>query len=163
MSQKNCLCSACVCTADHDVRAASGMSGVDHNHARLPAILRYRGMENEAVIAARLCKVESLIWSLQSVLDDIDTAIVTPVHTDVGVEAAADAGGHSAPGRDAQALARRQVRFLERIFESALLRLRTGKSGSGEQADPGTERHFGSQAHDMNGGPDWGCACAEGR
>lgn len=160
MSQKNCLCNACAYTTDCGARAAAGMPGVDHNHARLPAVLRYRGMENEAVIAARLCKVESLISSLQSVLDDIDTAIVTAVDAGVGADTAADSGGNSAPGRDAQAFARRQVRFLERIFESALSHLRAGKSGSGEQTAPGAERHFNSQAHDMKGGPNWGSACA---
>jgi len=163
MSDKDCQCVTCACTAGIEVKATAGLPGVEHNHTRLASVLRYRGLENEAVIAARLCKVESLIWSLKSVLNDLDAAMVAPADCGIEVGAAAEISGHAAPAQDAQAFARRQVRFLERIFESALLRLRTGKSGSGEQTDPRTARHFSSQPHDMNGGPDWGSACAEGR
>ncbi len=163
MSKNSRHCVECACSADFSVAAAAGMPGVNHNHARLPGVLRYRGMENEAVMAARLVKVESLIWNLQSVLHDLDTAMGAPVTSGVCVEAAADIGGHAAPEQDAQPFSRRQARFLERMFESALSSLRTGNGDSGEQTEPGTERHFNSPARDMNGGPDWGSACAEGR
>ena len=90
MSKNDCQCADRTCPVETEITAAASMSLVSHNHRRLPGVLRYRGLENEAAMAARLVKVESLIATLQSVLDDLDASMGVWVTPGIGAEQEAD-------------------------------------------------------------------------
>lgn len=59
-----------------------------HRAAQLPSILKYRGLDEEAVEAARAIKIETLMATLQAALDDLDLTVVDLLAPD------GDAGTH---------------------------------------------------------------------
>ena len=81
MTKNGCESVACKCAAEASIKEAASMSAVSHNHARLPGILRYRGMENEAAMAARLIKIESFIANLRSILGDLEASMTLATPT----------------------------------------------------------------------------------
>ena len=128
------------------------MSAVSHNHARLPGILRYRGMENEAVMAARLVKIESLIANLESILSDLEASMALATPSDLTVEQRTEANGEGMIEQDLGTLAWRYVHLVERILETALSKIRTGLAGAGEHPIREEEQHFDAQAERTNRG-----------
>lgn len=122
------------------------MSAVSHNHARLPGILRYRGMESEAVMAARLVKIESLIANLRSILGDLEVSMTLATPSDLTVEQRIEANGEGMPEQDLGTLAWRYVHLVERILETALSKIRTGLASAEEHPIREGEQHFDVQA-----------------
>ncbi|MFQ5774948.1 MAG: hypothetical protein ACE5GS_10545 [Kiloniellaceae bacterium] len=133
MNASACRCEACTCAAAAEIKAAASTPAVDHNHARLPGVLRYRGLDNEAVMAARMVKVESLVATLRAVLDDLDAPSgVGDGPSDSVAEGAPGARPDRSFGCDPQGLARRHAGVVEEILETALSKLRIGAAGAGE-------------------------------
>jgi len=89
----NCQCTQCACSTASEFAAATDRLDIDHNHKRLPGILRYRGLENEAELAARLVKIESLMVTLQSVRDDLDASMAGLLTYNIGAPPNAGFGG----------------------------------------------------------------------
>ncbi len=109
MNRNGCQCVACACSAEGTIGAAADLQAVHHNHARLPGVLRYRGLVNEAGMAARLAKVELLIFNLRSVLGDLDASIrVEGGSSDLDADGVASAGGHPTREGELRFDARRQ-------------------------------------------------------
>jgi hypothetical protein len=142
MNKNSCQCADCTCPVEAEITAAARMSGVSHNHRRLPGVLRYRGLENEAVMAARLVKVESLIATLQSVLDDLDASTGIWVTPSIGAEQEADNSENDASRLDAQRIARRHAQFVEGMLETALSRIHAGVESVGEHPIWESEQRF---------------------
>lgn len=154
MSKNGCQCSDCACPAEAEITAAAGMSTVDHNHRRLPGVLRYRGLENEAVMAARLVKVESLVATLQSVLNDLDASMGVWVTPGIGAERKTDDCENDTPEYDAQRIALKHAQFVEGMLEKALAKIHAGDESADGHPIWENEQHFGARVHgtkrDMN-------------
>lgn len=142
MSKNGCQCADCTCPVEAGITAAASMSAVSHNHRRLPGVLRYRGLENEAVMAARLVKVESLIATLQSVLDDLDASMGVWVTPSIGAEQEADNCENDTSGHDAQRIARRHAQFVEGMIETALSKLHASVESVGGHPIWESEQRF---------------------
>ncbi len=99
----------------------------DHRHARVPAILRYRGMEAEALMATRLINIESLIASIQLVLDDAQS---TPGERldfpGITIEGALRRFVEQADGHDPDDFAFGCLKLVEAVLETALSHVRKG-------------------------------------
>ena len=118
-------------------------------------------------MAARLVKVESLIATLQSVLDDLDASMgvwVTPsieptlgemlddpgirllmgiwVTPGIGAEQEADNCSNDTSGHDAQRIARRHIQFVEGMLETALSKIHAGVESVGEHPIWESEQRF---------------------
>jgi hypothetical protein len=132
MSGNDCRCVACACATEAEIKAASSLSAASHNHTRLPSVLRYRGLENEAVMAARLVKVESLIATLQSVLDDLDASMGVWVTPNFSAEREADTCETDTSGHDARRIARKHAQFVEGMLQTALSKIRASVASTGE-------------------------------
>jgi len=76
MSKNTCQCANRALNADSNPVAAGKIPAATHRPAQLPSILRYRGLEKEAVEAARVIKIETLMATLQAALDDLDLSVV---------------------------------------------------------------------------------------
>jgi hypothetical protein len=149
MTKNGCESVACKCAAEASIKEAASMSAVSHNHARLSGILRYRGMENEAVMAARLIKIESFIANLRSITGDLEAsmALATP-----SVEQRTEANGEGMPEQEFGTFAWRYVHLVERELKTALSKIRTGLAGAGEHSTREGEQHFDVQAERTNRG-----------
>jgi hypothetical protein len=113
-------------------------------------------MENEAVMAARLVKIESLIASLRSVLGDLEASMsawVTP--TDFTAKRPTETDGNGVPEREFGTLAWRYAQLLEEALATALSRIRTGAGSSGEHPIRGADQHFDARASTDLGANDW--------
>jgi hypothetical protein len=146
MTKNGCECVACKCAAEASIKEAASTSAVSHNHARLPGILRYRGMESEAVMAARLVKIESLIANLWSILGDLEASMALATPSDLTTERRTEANGEGMPEQEFGTLTWRYVHLVERILETALSQTRTGLAGAGEHPIREGEQHFDVQA-----------------
>ena len=142
MTKNGCESVACKSAAEASIKEAASMSAVSHNHARLPGILRYRGMENEAVMAARLVKIESYIANLRSFLGDLEASMALATPSDLTVEQRTEANGEGMPEQEFGTLAWRYIHLVERELETALSKIRTGLSGAGEHPIREGEQHF---------------------
>lgn len=152
MTKNGCEGVASRCAAEASIKEAASMSAVSHNHARLPGILRYRGMENEAVMAARLVKIESLIANLRSILGDLEASMALATPSDLTVEQRTEANGEGMPEQDLGTLAWRYVHLVERILETALSKIRTGLAGAGEHPIREGKQPFDVQAEKTSRG-----------
>jgi len=76
MSNNQCQCVKSSSFAEAGLAMAKTASIISHRHAKLPAILRYRGLDDEAAAAAHLVKLETLMATLQAALDDLDLSVV---------------------------------------------------------------------------------------
>jgi len=76
MSNSQCQCAKSPSSAETGPAMAETTSTIRHRHAKLPAILKYRGLDNEAAAAAHLVKLETLMTTLQAALDDLDLSVV---------------------------------------------------------------------------------------
>ncbi len=125
-----------------------------HDHERFIGVLRYRGLENEAVMAARLVKVESLKATLQSVLSDLDASIEAWVTPGVSVEQEVKNGENDNFRYDLQRIARKNTQFVEEMLETALSKIRTSARSVNERPVWESEQGFGAHAtepkRDMN-------------
>lgn len=100
---------------------------IDRSHARVPAILRYRGMEAEALMATRLINIESLISSIQLVLDDLQSTLGRRLDfPDITVEGALRNFVHQADGHGPDDFALRHLQLVESVLETALSHVRKG-------------------------------------
>ena len=140
------------CAAEASSKEAASMSAVGHNHARLPGILRYRGMENEAVMAARMVKIESRIANLRSMLGDFEAPMALATPSDLTTERRTEANGDGMPEQEFGILAWRYVHRVERILETALSKIRTGLASAGKHPIREGEQHFDVQAESTNRG-----------
>ena len=154
MSKNGCQCADRTRPVEAELTAAASISAVSHNHRMLPGVLRYRGLETEAVIAARLVKVESLIATLQSVLDDLDASTEVRVTPNIGAEPQANNCQDDASGPDARRIARRYAQFVEGMLETALSKIHAGaESVGGHPIWPSEQRfdaHIGGAQRDTN-------------
>lgn len=132
------------------------MVDAGHNRTSLPSVLRYRGMENEAVMAARLVKIESLIASLRSVLGDLEASMgawANPSYPPAKRRTETAAGGM--PEQDLGTLARRHVQLVEEALAAALSKIRTGAGSAEKYPIQDGEPHFDARArktdHRANG------------
>ncbi len=133
MGRAKCRCIACVCSAEAAIGATEEIRGVSHNHARLPGVLRYRGLENEAAMAARLVNVETLVCSLRSVLEDLDDPIAAWVASPAIVaEDGFWIAGNDAPEFAPRTLARQHVQLVEGLLETAFLKIYSDLASAGE-------------------------------
>jgi hypothetical protein len=76
MSNSQCQCAKISSSAEAGPAMAETASTISHRHARLPAILRYRGLDEEAAAATHLIKLETLMFTLQAALDDLDLSVM---------------------------------------------------------------------------------------
>jgi hypothetical protein len=111
MTKNGCRCAECRCPVDAGVATAVRLPDVSYQHSRLPGVLRYRGLEDEALAAARLVKFESLIITLRAVLDDLDASMKIRITRDTG---------------DARRVARRRARSAQAMLETALSEIHAG-------------------------------------
>lgn len=106
----------------------------DHRHARAPAILRYRGMEAEALMATRLINIETLIASVQLVLDDAQS---TPGEwldfPGITIEGALRRFVQQADGHDPDDFAFGRLKLVESVLETALSHVRKGAETARER------------------------------
>ncbi len=156
MTKNGCQCVACSCAADATIKAAASMADVGHNRARLPSVLRYRGMENEAVMAARLVKIESLIANLRSVLGGLEASMgawATPSYPTA--KRRTESAGDGMLEQDLGTLARRHVQLVEEVLATALSKIRTGAGSAEKYPIQDGEPHFDARAkrtsHSANG------------
>ncbi len=99
----------------------------DHRHARVPAILRYRGMEVEALMATRLINIESLVASIQLVLDDAQSTLGERLDfPGITIEEALRRFVHEADGHDPDDFGFGCVKLVESVLETALSHVRLG-------------------------------------
>ena len=156
MTKNGCQCVACRCAADATIKAAASIVDVGHNRASLPGVLRYRGMENEAVMAARLVKIESLIANLRSVLGGLEASMgawATPSYPTAKRQT--ETAGVGMPEQDLGTLARRHVQLVEEVLATALSKIRTGAGSAEKYPIQDGEQHFDARArrtdHSANG------------
>lgn len=98
---------------------------IDHGHARVPAILRYRGMEAEALMATRLINIETLVASIQLVLDDLrSTPGERPEFPDITIDGALQGFLHQADDRRPESFPLGHVLLVESVLEMALSHVR---------------------------------------
>ncbi len=76
MSKNACQCANRALNADNEPVPAGKTLTAIRRHAQQPGVLRYRGLEKEAVEAARVIKIETLMATLQAALDDLDLSVV---------------------------------------------------------------------------------------
>lgn len=76
MVKNTCQCANRTINADSEFNPAEKFPTVRHRRAQMPSILKYRGLDNEAVEAARTIKIETLMATLQAALDDLDLSLV---------------------------------------------------------------------------------------
>ena len=152
MTKNGCEGVAGKCAAEASIKEAASMSAVSHNHARLPGILRYRGMESEAVMAARIVKIESRIVNLRSMLGDLKAPMALATPSDLTTERRTEANGDGMPEQEFGILAWRYVHRVERILETALSKIRTGLASAGEHPIREGEQYFDVQAELTNRG-----------
>lgn len=88
MGGKGCRCADQDFGAEFDHAAVVNLSADRHARARLPGILKYRGLDDEAKLATRLAKIENLISSMQAALNDLEGTLVSVL----AVEACAGPG-----------------------------------------------------------------------
>ncbi len=147
MTKNDCQCVACRCAADATIKAAASMADVGHNRASLPNVLRYRGMEDEAVMAARLVKIESLVANLRSVLGGLEASMgawATPPYPTSKWRTGTAGDGMSEP--DLGTLARRHVQLVEEVLATALSKIRTGAGSAEKYPIQDGEPHFDARA-----------------
>ena len=152
MAKNGCECVARMCAAEASIEEAASMFAVSHYHARLPGILRYRGMENQAAMAARLVRIESLVANLWSILGDLEASMALATASDLTGEPRTEANGEGLPEQEYGTLSWRYVHLVERILETALSRTRTGRAGAGEHPIWEGEQHCDVQAEGTNRG-----------
>ncbi len=97
----------------------------DRGRARVRAVLRYRGMDAEALTVTRLINVEMLVDSIESVLDDLWSALGRQSDCS-GVTVAEALRRHirQAYGGGLVDAPLRQLRLVESILEAALSQAR---------------------------------------
>lgn len=76
MSKNTCQCVDRTLNMDREIIPAGKTAAGDHRLKQLPSVLKYRGLEKEAVEAARAIKIETLMTTLQEALDDLDLSVV---------------------------------------------------------------------------------------
>ncbi len=76
MSHNQCQCAKSTSSAEVGLAMSDTPSAISHRHAKLPGILKYRGLNDEAAAAAHLVKLETLMSTLQAALDDLDLSVV---------------------------------------------------------------------------------------
>ncbi len=147
----------------------------DHNHARVPAILRHRGMEAEALMATRLINIESLIASINLVLDDSQSAPGERLDFPrITIEGALRRFVHQADGHDPDDFAFGCLKLVESVLETALSHVRKsaetargrlrervwesgGRDGSNDESSPSDQHGKPCSVNDLRG-PD---CCAD--
>ncbi len=98
---------------------------IDRSRARVPAVLRYRGMEAEALMATHLINVESLVASIQLVLDDLRPTLgKRPDFPDITIEGALRSYVHQADDHRHESFPLGHVLLVESILETALSHVR---------------------------------------
>lgn len=86
MNKNTCQCVDRTLNADRQFTLAGKIPATDHRSKQLPSVLRYRGLENEAVEAARVIKIETLMTTLLAALDDLDLSVVDFLEPDNDAE-----------------------------------------------------------------------------
>ena len=76
MGKNTCQCAIRTLNLDNEAHPAEHISTAPHRHAHMPGILKYRGLEAEAAEAARAIKIETLMATLQTALDDLGLSMV---------------------------------------------------------------------------------------
>lgn len=76
MGKNTCQCASRTLNSDNEVVPAETLSTARNRRAQMPSILKYRGLDTEALEAARAIKIESLMATLQAALDDLDLSVV---------------------------------------------------------------------------------------
>ncbi len=103
----------------------SSRNSIDRTRARVPAVLRYRGMEAEALLATRLINIETLVAGIRLVLDDLrPTPGGRPDFPDITIEGALRSLLHRAGGQTPESLTLGHVLLVESVLETALSRVR---------------------------------------
>ncbi len=133
----------------------------DHNHARVPAILRHRGMEAEALMATRLINIETLIAHIQLVLDDSQSTRGERLDfPGITIEGALRRFVQQADGHDPDDFAFGRLKLVESVLETALSHVRNGAETARERlrervwASGGRDgSNDGSTASDQHGKP----------
>lgn len=99
----------------------------ESSRARVPALLRYRGLEREALMAARLADVESLAAAIQLVLDDLQSILGERFDwPDMSINGSPQNIGHLVHGPGPDAFPLRHLHLVEAVLETALSNVRTG-------------------------------------
>ena len=154
MSQNGCQYNDWTHPVEAQMVAAATLSAVGHNHRRLPGVLRYRGLENEAVAVARLVKVESLVATLTSVLDDLDALMGVGVSHGGGAERETDNQEDDASRPDAHRIGLKHAQLVERVLATALSKIHAGVESVGGhpvfEDGQGIDAHARGTKRDMN-------------
>jgi hypothetical protein len=104
-------------------------------------------MESEAVMAARLVKIEALIANLRSVLGNLEASMgawATPSYPTT--KRRTETVGDGMSEQDLGALARRHVQLVEEVLAAALSKIRAGAGSAEKYPAQDGEQHFDSRA-----------------
>ena len=98
---------------------------IDRSRARVPAVLCYRGMKSEALMATHLINVESLVASIQLVLDDLRSTLgERPNFPDVAIGDALRGFLHQADDDRKESFPLGHALLVESILETTLSHVR---------------------------------------
>ncbi len=107
---------------------------IDRGRARVPAVLRYRGMEAEALWTTRLINVEQLVTGVRLVLDDLRSTLgEQPDFPDIMIDGAVRSFLHQADGQHPESFALGHALLVETVFETALSHIRVATDAARER------------------------------
>ena len=75
MAGNVCRCKGHAAADNFKPEAEVNIPAVSHGRAQLAGILKYRGLDGEAEVAAQLVRIEYLISTIQTSLDDLEESM----------------------------------------------------------------------------------------
>ncbi len=134
-----------ITTRRPSARALDAGASIGARHARAAAVLRFRGLNAEALRATRRAHIEALVATIRTVLDDLRAARdERSAPSDEGLEDAFRIANGRQDRDGPDGAAREQRRLVEAVLEAALARVRQGMEITGAKRDAPQTKDAGS-------------------